>query len=649
MSCATDMLDRFWSIILKTPPEDLKSCLGGSFTEDKKQQVIDHLWQKIPIEGKHLQDARLHAAAALALLDPGNTTKWETAANVVAKDLVEVPAVHLVFWHRLFKNIKEHLIAACGEIYRHPKTNETHRSHAIEIITEYAKDEEDTLIDFLLDAEPGHFDGVYKAAEGFLKGESSPGADLDCDLDVKKSSSQEKVCNFKKTNRNRVRYYHDRRWKRQANQLVTLALLGNYAPLLHHLKHCRIPSLRSYLIHRLAPSKIIHDDLLRFAKDTKLDISVRTALVLCLGEFELTQDQMRSISDGVLRELFMHPDAGLRAATEWLVRKWKLLPQFLHDYRDALHARTLKEISSNLPRAGERPTWYVQRLKQQPSAPDSSSYHIMVVLPPCSKGFRMGSPLHERGRSEAEPYTAHIPYSLAISAHAVAWGQFLNYLSFDEFVKTLDEDDRETVKIYKGDAEDPDDEVGQFNERPANYMTWHMAARYCNWLSVTNPDESLERCFKRPENTSESILYSEVDAYKRLNGYRLPTEVEMENATRAGTTTARYSGQSDILLDQYAWYAPNAENNTHPVGELKPTEFGLFDMLGNVSEWCENYQPPKIATEPNKNETIKAPLRGGMYFDQWSDVRSAYSYPRAIDLAMNFTGFRLARTIVAPT
>src|SRR5438477_5798912 len=75
--------------------------------------------------------------------------------------------------------------------------------------------------------------------------------------------------------------------------------------------------------------------------------------------------------------------------------------------------------------------------------------------------------------------------------------------------------------------------------------------------------------------------------YLSLTGYRLPTEAEMEYATRADALTSRYFGETEELLPKYAWYLKNSQDQTWPVGSLKPNDLGLFDVHGSVWNWCQ--------------------------------------------------------------
>jgi len=167
--------------------------------------------------------------------------------------------------------------------------------------------------------------------------------------------------------------------------------------------------------------------------------------------------------------------------------------------------------------------------------------------------------------------------------------------------------------------------------------------------------------FKGPQNPVEQVDWNEAVAFcRKLSelpseksggyGYRLPTEAEWEYACRAGTTTAYGFGDDASRLGDYGWFDGNSDSKTHPVGEKKPNAWGLYDMHGNVYEWCRDWfggYPSGSATDPTGATSGSYRVRRGGGWDRNAgDCRSAYRSGFTPEARSSYLGFRVLRSSI---
>ncbi len=167
-----------------------------------------------------------------------------------------------------------------------------------------------------------------------------------------------------------------------------------------------------------------------------------------------------------------------------------------------------------------------------------------------------------------------------------------------------------------------DEFKGSSSNRPVELVSWEDAVEFCKKLSELPEEKAAGRV------------------------YRLPTEAEWEYACRAGSKSAYSFGESAESLDEYAWFERNGKVQTHPVGEKKANAWGLYDMHGNVWEWCSDWYgeyPKGVVSDPvGPREGSLRVLRGGSCMDGAANCRSADRLRYRPSKRINYYGFRVA-------
>jgi len=173
------------------------------------------------------------------------------------------------------------------------------------------------------------------------------------------------------------------------------------------------------------------------------------------------------------------------------------------------------------------------------------------------------------------------------------------------------------------------------------------------WQAVMGSNPSHFRGDNLPvEQVSNGDAIAFCNKLNEISGrhYRLPTEAEWEYACRAGTTTQFNTGDGEKAMAEAGWYLGNSKDTTHAVGQKKPNVWGLYDMHGDVCEWCSDWYgdyPSGDATDPHGPDYgTSRVLRGGsLASNPAENCRSAYRTNAPADLRRGDIGFRVARDL----
>ena len=201
-------------------------------------------------------------------------------------------------------------------------------------------------------------------------------------------------------------------------------------------------------------------------------------------------------------------------------------------------------------------------------------------------------------------------------------------------------------------AKKPDDEGWGREQRPLINVSWFDAVGFCNWLSENDGLPKAYNFYGNRPDFYGSLLDANGNVTTDITqvvGYRLPTEAEWEYTARGGNESKSYKYAGSDNVDDVAWYKDNSWSKTQEVGKKVPNELGLYDMSGNVWEWCTDWYGDysSLAQTNPYNSTADSyrVIRGGSWSNLAADARVAgrgYNSPTSTYYNL---GFRICRTV----
>ncbi len=541
--------------------------------------------------------ARFHAGLALARYAPEEVEWTDAELGFLTAQLLDASRDDQRDIRSFLKPLRQLLLAPLEAAFRDEKARTTVRLAAADALADLAGDDPELLARLASEATLEQFDSLRSRlvhpdnrdqALAVLRGlvEEQP---------AEKLSPQERV----------------RLGKRRAGAAALLVHLGDTRSASVALQMTDDPESMTQLVHhvkdRQAPVGILLEGLANAA-----EARVRYALLLALGDYplgELPPGDQNQWPEKLLEWYRHDPDAGVHSACGWLLRRWGLVQQ----------VHQIDSIEVPYDPSGKR-GWFVERVAGQP-------YTFIVCRPGT---FSMGSPENEPYRQRNEKrHSVTLTRPFALSDREVTWGQA------EPFLKAQGINPRE--------ADEP-----LAAEHPASHLNFAEAVLFCRFLTAQAGRPEQDQCYDNPGPKETAVQMILKSAPIRLDrpGFRLPIEAEWEYACRAGTTTAYSFGNDRELLKYYGCYL---EQGTVPAGTLRPNQWGLFDMHGNVWEWCQDSYRSRL---PDGERDPVGPstgdhrvLRGGGWDRSAWHCRSSYRHHPTPEYRANYMGFRLARTL----
>ncbi|MFM9962353.1 MAG: bifunctional serine/threonine-protein kinase/formylglycine-generating enzyme family protein [Planctomycetaceae bacterium] len=557
--------------------------------------------------------ARLKAGMALASWNEhGHWT--ESDITFLAERLTAENPIHQAVLLDALRPLAARLTPILEVRFRDASLRETERSAAASALADFAAEDAQRIARLLTDAEPAQFEILFPLAAQQRAAvlpifqqiaAREPSADL---------SDVERIA----------------LGKQRAGAAVALLRLKDATHAFEALRVRDDPEARTQFAHRQRSRGVTTDELLDALEMTSATESpIRFGLLIALGEFPLDDIPARRREKliALLEDWYRHdPRSSIHGAAGWLLRSWQ-------------QTQVVTEVDQT-PLAydptGQR-DWFVDVVRGEIKGEPFADGFTFVVFPPGD--FDMGSPLTEQERTKDEaPHRVRLTRPIAFCDRELTVAQWEHFET--------------STGIKPGWSADHSPTPAH----PMNSARWYDSLKYCRWLTQTAGRSEGEQCYDDPASVplaagaapTSNPEPEDWPFHLERPGYRLPTEAEWEYASRAGMRSCYGFASDRGLMPLYATYLDTSANKTRIVADLRPNSRGLFDMHGNILEWCHdwfvsNYDTSTLQIDPHGSaKSATRVLRGGSWSSAARDCRSADRH----DYAPVFRGYRVGLRIV---
>ena len=579
----------------------IRDSLQGS-----RKQIESELWNVLHTNNQS-GTRRFRAGMALATYAPTSDHWTATDASLLAEQLVASSPEYQRELREFLRPIAPRLLDPIEIIFRDPLRGESEQIASSSALADYSARDPERLSELVAVADQTQYQIILSALSADAGNQARAMHALTAII------GQQPLAELSLTDRLAL-------GRRRAGAAVTMLRWGEHAAVLPAFQVGDDPESLTQTIHRLKPRGVIPIDVLNCLAVASTETE-RFTLLLALGEFSVDELPLPQRHETVARieDWYANdPSSGIHGAAGWLLRTWGL--------NDAVVRVDKHPVPYD--RSGHR-QWFVEEA--------AGEFLTWIVFTPGDA--MIGSRAGEPGRKNDE--TQHIvhftrPYAVCQSEVTVAmWKRF-------------QQETNRTDGLFDEHSSTPD--------VPVCGPTWYTSILFCRWLSSVSGRMEEEQCYVAADMVPEDqcVQLDDGSTFPRSwpfqperTGFRLLTEAEWERACRAGTQTAFYFGNDEKLLDHYAWWNGNSERHSHLAGTVRPNLRGLYDMHGNIFEWCHDWygeftDAPDPGGPDDGNDRI---VRGGGWFNSATISRCSARHHEQPSYHVYYSGCRIARTL----